>query len=170
MSQRQVTKHDIVETAQALCNLMAIPRHSQHSSTLAGLDVFGLRSKYPSAFWDVLGNAISPDVQEEVESRIQDWAALVKIIAVCYSAQLLPTALGQSLGSALRVARINRIQLLTLVGAPTREDFRLFLVRCVHELTKARIAFPIDEVAELLLLDGADREQAHKKLAGDCAI
>lgn len=170
MDQRQLTKHDIVKTAQALCNLMAIRRHSQHASTLAGLEVFDLRGKYPSAFWDVLGHAISPDVQEDIESKIQDWVALVKIIAVAYLAQMLPTASSQSLGSALRMARINRIQLLTLVGAPTREDFRLFLVRCIGELTKARIAFPIDEVAELLLLDGADREQAHKKLAGDCAI
>jgi len=170
MCQRQFTKHEIVKTGRTLCDLMVTPKHTQHLSRLAGLDLFDIHGKYPTAFWDILGHAVSPDVQEDVESKIQDWVALVKIIAAAYSAQMLLTASGQSLGSALRMAGINRVQLLRLVGASTREDFRLQLVHCVGELIKARIAFPIDEVAELLLLDGADREQAHKKLAGDCAI
>lgn len=168
--QRQFTKQEIVKAAHVLCNLMATPKHSRHLSTLAGLDLFDVHGKYPPAFWDILGHTISPDVQEDVEAKIQDWVALVKITALAYAAQLTPIATSQSLGSVLRTAGINHIRLLSLIGAPTREDFRLLLVRCVSELTKARIAFPIDEVAELLLLHGADREQTHKKRAGDCAI
>jgi hypothetical protein len=159
-----MTREQLLTYARNIQAMIANPQVSHRISKLASMRVSALQDEFPQFFWKVLGDATPVRVQDEMQRGDHiNWARYHKIVALVKCSSMKPDEGVLSVASALRKSGFSRTRLDHLANPLDREDFREALVQTASEMTSSGIAFSLDEMAELLLLEGPSREDALEK-------
>jgi hypothetical protein len=159
-----MTREQLLNYARNVQAMIANPEVVHRIGKLASMPVTALQKGFPTFFWSVLGHAVPVPVQDEMErgDRI-NWARYVKVVALAKCNSTKPDEEVLSLASALRKSGFSKMRLDHLAEPVDSEDFRETLVRTASEMTRRGIAFSLDEMAELLLLEGPSHKDALEK-------
>ena len=161
-TRRQTIQAAVRRIVALVANQAVIP--PAQFAQIEGFDTHSIGPRVPVAFWKVLGHAIPSYAQGDLESRDRmAWLTVVKAAAIASRIAGRPA----SLGHALQEAGYSLIRYSHLMDAIDAEDRRQALDTAMAELLGRGIAFRVDDVAFLLLLEDADLDAELEKIDRD---